>query len=99
MIKEPSAYGYELIKELEFDFPFSEFVLQHHEIYIESKIIGVADIFEAISSHRPYRTALGTDVATNEIKKNSGIIYDEEVIKVTLKVLDHGFKFSNIPEA
>ena len=108
MIKEHSQYGFELLKGLEFDFPVSEFVLQHHEridgsgypngsksdeTYLESKIIAVADVVEAISSHRPYRPALGLETALEEIKNNSGKLYETEVVNACLKAFEKGFEF------
>ena len=108
MIKEHSKNGYDLLKEIDFDLPVAEFVLQHHErnngsgypnklkeneIYIESKIIAVADVVEAISSHRPYRPALGIDEAFKEIKQNAGTLYDKDVVKACLEVFEEGFKF------
>ena len=113
MIQEHSQYGYELIKELEFDFPVPDFVLQHHEringsgypnglkendIQLESKVIAVADVVEAISSHRPYRPALGLNIALEEIKDNSGILYDPEVVDACLKVFEKGFEFTFKPK-
>ncbi|GAG78501.1 unnamed protein product, partial [marine sediment metagenome] len=64
------------------------------KILLESKIIGVADVVEAMSSHRPYRPALGTDKALGEISKNKGILYDPEVVNACLKLFkEKDFKF------
>jgi HD-GYP domain-containing protein (c-di-GMP phosphodiesterase class II) len=60
---------------------------------LEAKIIAVADVVEAMSSHRPYRAALGIDAALDEIKKNSGRLYDTEVADHCLKVMEEGFTF------
>ncbi|HCL90737.1 MAG TPA: hypothetical protein DHW70_05395, partial [Candidatus Atribacteria bacterium] len=63
-------------------------------ILLEAKIIGVADVVEAMSSHRPYRPALGTDKALEEISQNRGILYDPEVVDACLKLFrEKGFKF------
>lgn len=108
MIKEHSKNGYDLLKGLQFDLPIAEYILQHHErndgsgypyglvkneIYEEAKIIAIADVVEAISSHRPYRPALGIETAFDEINKNSGILYDEEIVKVCLELFEEGFEF------
>ncbi|MCK4309444.1 MAG: hypothetical protein KAW42_05675, partial [Candidatus Atribacteria bacterium] len=66
------------------------------EILLEARIICVADVVEAMSSHRPYRPALGIDVALNEINKNKGIFYDTEVVDACLKLFkEKGFKFES----
>ena len=108
MVKEHTQLGYELIKDLEFDLPVAEFVLQHHErnngegypnkltkneIHPESKILAVADVVEAISSHRPYRPSLGIDTALEEIETNAGILYDENVVKSCIELFkEDGYK-------
>jgi len=76
-------------------------VLQHHErmngsgypaglsgegILLESRILGVADVVEAMASHRPYRPALGIDKALKEISRNKGSLYDREVVEACLKL-------------
>ncbi len=64
------------------------------EILLEAKIIGVADVVEAMSSHRPYRPALGVEAALEEITKNKGILYDPEIVDVCVKLFkEKGFKF------
>ena len=109
LIKRHSQTGYDILKSIDFSHPISQIVLQHHErsdgsgypnhlkgneILMEAKIIGVADVVEAMSSHRPYRPALGTDEALEEISKNKGILYDSEVVDVCLKLFkEKGFKF------
>ncbi len=87
--------GYDILSEVEFPWPVAEVVLQHHEMYngtgypkglerdeimIEAKIIAVADVVEAMTSHRPYRTIPGLEKAVEEITKNSGILYDPNVV-------------------
>jgi len=61
--------------------------LKGNRISLEAKIIGMADVIEAISSHRPYRPALGLDVALDEINKNKGILYDPEIVETFIKVI------------
>ena len=102
LIKTHARIGYELLREIEFPWPIAEMVYQHHErmdgsgyprklkgnrISIEAKIIGMADVIEAISSHRPYRPALGLDFALDEINKNKGILYDPEIVETFIKVI------------
>jgi putative nucleotidyltransferase with HDIG domain len=109
LIKNHSQVGYNILKDIDFPWPIAQMVLQHHErvdgsgypqglsgeeILIEAKILGVADVVEAMSSHRPYRPALGIDKALEEIKKNKGIFYDPRVADVCLKLFSKkGFKF------
>jgi HD-GYP domain-containing protein (c-di-GMP phosphodiesterase class II) len=61
--------------------------LRDEEIMLEARILGVADVVEAMSSHRPYRPALGQDKAIEEISKNKGVLYDSKVVDACLKVL------------
>jgi len=109
LIKNHSQIGYDILKKIDFLWPIAEIVLQHHEkingsgypgglkgdkILLEAKIICVADVVEAMSSHRPYRPALGIDKALEEISQNKGILYDPEVVDVCLKLFkEKGFKF------
>jgi PAS domain S-box-containing protein/putative nucleotidyltransferase with HDIG domain len=108
LIKEHSQKGYDILKSIDFAYPVDQIVLQHHEkingtgypnkikgdkILLEAKIIGVADVVEAMSSHRPYRPALGIDRALEEILKNKGILYDPGVVDACLKLFkEKGFK-------
>jgi len=109
LIKEHSQIGYDILKSIDFSYPVARIVLQHHEkingsgypnklkgdeILLEAKILGVADVVEAMSSHRPYRPALGIDAALEEISKNKGVLYDPEVVDICLKLFkEKGFKF------
>jgi len=110
LIKEHPQTGYEILKQIEFPWPIAEIVYQHHEkidgsgypqglkgenILLESRIIGVADVVEAMSSHRPYREALGLSAALEEIKKNKNILYDAKVVDACLKIfLEKGFELN-----
>ena len=101
--------GYEIIKDVESDWPIAEIILQHHErldgsgypqglkgdeIILEAKILAVADVVEAISSHRPYRPALGIEAALDEIEKNKGKLYDEKVVDACVRLFrEDGFVF------
>jgi PAS domain S-box-containing protein/putative nucleotidyltransferase with HDIG domain len=101
--------GYDILKDVGLPYPVAEIVLQHHErldgsgypqglkgdqILLEAKIISVADVVEAIATHRPYRPARGTEPALDEIEKNIGVLYDEKVVEVCLKLFrEKGFAF------
>jgi PAS domain S-box-containing protein/putative nucleotidyltransferase with HDIG domain len=97
IIKMHSQVGYEILKKADFPWPIDTIVLQHHErlngqgypqglkkddIVIEAQIIAVADVVEAMSSHRPYRPALSIDIAIEEILANKGILYNAEVVDI-----------------
>jgi len=101
LIKTHPKVGYEILKTIEFPWPVAQIVLQHHEridgsgypqglsdkdILLEAKILGVADVVEAMASHRPYRAALGIDKAIEEISKNKGILYEPDVVDACLKL-------------
>jgi len=101
LIKTHCEVGYEILESIEFPWPIAQMVLQHHErmdgsgypsglkseeILMEAKILGVADVVEAMASHRPYRPALGIDKALAEIIKNKGILYAPDVVDVCLKL-------------
>jgi PAS domain S-box-containing protein/putative nucleotidyltransferase with HDIG domain len=107
IIKEHPFVGYEILKEIDFPWPVSQIVLQHHEringsgypyglqeneIILEAKILSVADVVEAMSSHRPYRQALGKDKALEELKANKGILYDKDAVDACLNVFSRGFE-------
>jgi HD-GYP domain-containing protein (c-di-GMP phosphodiesterase class II) len=67
--------------------------LKGDEIILEARIMAVADVVEAMASHRPYRVALGIDVALEEIEKNKGILYDDAVVDACLKLFrEKGYK-------
>jgi HD-GYP domain-containing protein (c-di-GMP phosphodiesterase class II) len=106
LVKSHSQAGYDIIASAQLKGAVPEIVLQHHErcdgsgyprgltgdrLLIGSKIIGVADVVEAMSSHRPYRSALGVDAARTEIIAGAGVKFDEAVVKACLDALDGGF--------
>lgn len=95
LIKGHPQGGYDVLKNVSFPWPIAQMVLQHHErldgsgypqalvgdaIITEAKIMGVADVVEAMCSHRPYRPALGIDTALAEITTNRGKLYDPQVV-------------------
>ena len=100
-IKTHSRVGYDIIADIEFSWPIAQMVFQHHEkmngsgypqglsgedILLEARILCVADVVEAMSSHRPYRPALGLDKAMEEISENKGEFYDPEVVDALLRL-------------
>ena len=102
LIKVHPSIGYEILRAVEFPWPIAEIVLQHHErlngsgypkglcnekILLEAKIIAVADVVEAMASHRPYRPTLGLDKAMEEIVKNRDILYDSEVADICVGLI------------
>ncbi|MCK9365526.1 MAG: PAS domain-containing protein [Syntrophales bacterium] len=108
LIKEHSLRGYEILKDVESPWPIAEIVYQHHErmdgsgyprnlkgeeILIEARILSVADVVEAMASHRPYRPGLGIDAALKEISNNRGILYDTGVVDACLRLFhEKGYK-------
>jgi len=106
LIKNHPDEGYRILKEIHFGLPVAEIVRQHHEridgsgyprglkdgeIMLEARILAVADVVEAVSSHRPYRPALGLEIALEEIKSGVGTKYDEEVVKACLELFNSWF--------
>jgi PAS domain S-box-containing protein len=108
LIKEHSRKGYDILKNVESAWPLSEIVYQHHErmdgsgyprhlkgdeILMEARILAVADVVEAMASHRPYRPALGIDAALKEIGDYRGILYDADVVDTCLRLFrEKGFQ-------
>lgn len=111
LIKTHPMAGYEILSTINFPWPVAEIVLQHQErkngsgypkglkdaeILIEARIISVADVVEAIASHRPYRPSLGIDAALSEIDSNKGILYDETIVEACLELFSNNeFSFTN----
>jgi putative nucleotidyltransferase with HDIG domain len=113
IIKTHPEVGFEILRGIRFPWPIAKAILQHHEridgsgypsglkgdnIIIEARVIAVADVVEAISSHRPYRPALGTSVALHEITKGRGVIYDADAVDACIRLLNEKkfrFRFSN----
>jgi len=109
IIKTHPQVGYDILKSIEFPWPIAQIVLQHHErmdgsgypnglsdedICLEARILAVADVVEAMASHRPYRPALGIDKALEEISRNKGVVYDAKVVDACLKLFrEKGFEF------
>ena len=102
IISNHCRVGYEILEKIDFPWPVTKAILQHHErldgsgypdhligeeIVIEARILGVADVVEAMSSHRPYRPALGLNKALQEISQASGVVYDSKVVHACLRLL------------
>ena len=103
LIKEHAEAGYHILREVGFPWSAAEIALQHHERYngsgypyglagdailLQAAIIAVADVVEAISSHRPYRAALGQPVAVEEIRSGQGILYHPDVARAFLALAE-----------
>ena len=101
-IKTHPAAGYDILKSIPFDAPIADIIMQHHErvdgtgypkglkgeeILLPARIIAVADVFEAMASHRPYRASLGMEKALDEIQKNAGSLYDPDVVAACIRVV------------
>jgi len=112
LVEDHVPFGYEIIGPIPFEGPVAEAVLQHHErldgsgypaklkgedIILEARILAVADVVEAMTSHRPYRAALGLGAAVAELVANRGVLYDPAVVDAYLE-LDEGFLHPGDPE-
>jgi PAS domain S-box-containing protein len=107
LIREHPQAAYSILADAPFPGPVAEIVLQHHErldgsgypralagdqILREARILAVADVVEAMASHRPYRPALGIDAALREIEQNAGLLYDSEAVEACLHLFrDKGY--------
>lgn len=108
LIREHSQRGYEMLKNIESPWPLATIIQQHHErmdgsgypkklkgdeILLEARILAVADLVEAMASHRPYRPSRGLDKALEEIETNKGILYDDAVVDACLRLFrEKGYK-------
>ncbi|OQX55512.1 MAG: histidine kinase [Candidatus Aminicenantes bacterium 4484_214] len=106
LIKTHPQVGYEVLKNIDFPWPIADIVHQHHErldgsgypqglkngqILLEARIIAVADVVEAMASHRPYRPAKKIQEALQEIDRQKGKLYDPKVVKACLQLFQEGF--------
>jgi putative two-component system response regulator len=112
IIKIHAKEGFDILKKIDFPWPVAQAVLQHHErmdgsgypqglsgseTILEARILAVADVVEAIFSHRPYRPALGIEKALSEITQNRGVHYDPQVVDACLPLFrEKGFVFGSI---
>ena len=109
LIKMHPQIGHDVLKNIDFPWPIAQIVLQHHErvdgsgypsglsgeeVILEARILAVADVVEAMASHRPYRSARGIDEALQEISQNRGVLYDPELVDTCSKLFtENGFTF------
>lgn len=109
LIKEHAQAGSDIVRGIDFPWPVADVILQHHEridgsgypaglvgdgILLGARIIAVADVVEAMSSHRPYRASLGITAALSEIESGRGTLYDAEVVDVCLRRFrEDGWRF------
>ncbi len=106
LIQGHSTVGYEILRDIHFPWPVAKIAHQHHErmdgsgypqglkgnqICLEARIVAVADVVEAMSSHRPYRPGLGIELALEEIKQKQGAVFDAEVVDACLALFSEGF--------
>jgi response regulator RpfG family c-di-GMP phosphodiesterase len=102
LIKTHAKVGYNILREIDFPWPIAETIYQHHEridgsgyprglkgddILLEAKIMAVADVVEAIASHRPYRPALGLEAAADELYSQAGVLFDQKVADACLHII------------
>ncbi len=108
LMKMHPLLGYEVLKTLKTPWPIAQIVYQHHErmdgsgypsgiagedIVPEARVLAVADVVEAMASHRPYRPAYGLDKALDEISQNRGTLYDSRAVDACLKLFREQYKF------
>lgn len=109
LVKDHAQVGYDLLKTIEFSRPVAQIVFQHHErmdgsgypeglsgkdILLEARIMGVADVVEAMASHRPYRPAFSVEKALLEIIQKKGVLYSPEVVDACVRLFsEKGFNF------
>jgi len=110
LIKGHPSTGFDILADVDFGRPVAEIVLQHHErldgsgypralsgedILPEARILAVADVVEAMSSHRPYRAALGMEAALAEVREHAGVKYDADVVATCVRLVkEQGFQFT-----
>ncbi|MGD8834208.1 MAG: response regulator [Desulfobacteraceae bacterium] len=105
LIKSHVQAGYDILKQIDFPWPLADIILQHHErldgsgypnglkddqIMLAARILSVSDVFETIASHRPYRPSLGLPCALDELRANSGKLYDPQVVEACLALIEQG---------
>ncbi|HXU93924.1 MAG TPA: HD-GYP domain-containing protein, partial [Gallionella sp.] len=101
LVKQHPQAGYDILKGIDFPWPLAQFVLQHHErldgsgypqglkgeeILPEARVLAVADVIEAMASHRPYRAGLGLESALEEISTHRGTLYDSAAVDAALRL-------------
>jgi len=114
IMKSHPEVGFEILREVSFPWPVARAVLEHHErldgsgypgglkgpdICLEARILAVADVVEAMSSHRPYRAAMGLELALAEIRSGRGQLYDDRAVDLCLELMLGGFVFDEPSQA
>ena len=110
LIKAHPQVAHDILAPIDFGRPVAEVILQHHErldgsgypqglkgdeILLGARVLAVADVVEAMSSHRPYRAALGVEAALAEVSAGAGKLYDDRVVAACVQVFDEGFRFES----
>jgi putative nucleotidyltransferase with HDIG domain len=110
LIKGHAQAAHEILASIEFDYPIADIVAQHHErldgsgypaglrgseILIEARVLAVADVVEAMSSHRPYRAALGLEATLAEARAGAGERYESAAVAACERVFAKGFIFAD----
>ena len=111
LVKTHPQVGYDILRGIEFPWPVADIVWQHHEtldgsgyprglkgeqILLEARILTVADVVEAMSSHRPYRPGLGVDASLLQIVRDKGIKYDAQAVDACVRLFkENGFKLAD----
>ena len=105
LVKQHAEAGYDILKGIDFPWPVADIVRQHHEkldgsgyplglhkddIRLEARVLCVADVVEAMASNRPYRPALGVDVALEEVTRHRGKLFDEDAVDACLRIFADG---------
>ncbi len=108
IVKTHAEAGHDILKGVHFVWPIADIVWQHHErldgsgyprglkagqILLESKILAVADVVEAMTGPRPYRDALGVETGLAEIVRGRGILYDADAVDACVKLFHEGYRF------
>lgn len=103
MVQEHAETGYQILKDIPFPWPIAEWVRQHHErldgsgyprglkgdqIFLEARILAVADTIEAMATHRPYRASRGLTIAMEEIRSEAGLFLDPVVVDAAFQLMD-----------
>jgi HD-GYP domain-containing protein (c-di-GMP phosphodiesterase class II) len=112
LVRAHSQVGYELLRQVEFPWPVADIVLQHHErldgsgypnhlrgdeMLLEARIIALADVVDAMSSHRPYRPAFPIEEVLGEISRQRGMLYDPEAVDACLRLFrEKGFRVGQV---
>lgn len=114
LVKTHPEVGWEIVRDIDFPWPVADMIRQHHErpdgsgypqglkdgdIVFEARILAVADVVEAMASHRPYRPALGLEQALEEIRRGAGRLYDSDIVDACVDLFaTGGYQLPPTPE-